>query len=167
MKENYELEDVELLSAYTLGEPGKRTFFLIIGSQEDWLRVWLEKEQLQVLGLAIEQFFFTLQREQPELFREEEEAPLSGGVPSGLPSVELEIDQIALGFDQGRVILEFLVHKPGELEEEPAGLQCRSTLAQLRQLGNRARDICAAGRPRCILCGGPIDPSGHICPRVN
>ncbi|HAI99827.1 MAG TPA: DUF3090 domain-containing protein, partial [Dehalococcoidia bacterium] len=26
---------------------------------------------------------------------------------------------------------------------------------------------CAAGRPRCFLCGLPINPDGHVCPRAN
>ncbi|UCD10271.1 MAG: DUF3090 family protein, partial [Dehalococcoidales bacterium] len=28
-------------------------------------------------------------------------------------------------------------------------------------------EICAAGRPRCKLCGQPIDPTGHDCPMQN
>ena len=24
-----------------------------------------------------------------------------------------------------------------------------------------------AGRPQCRLCGQPIDPEGHACPRLN
>ena len=27
--------------------------------------------------------------------------------------------------------------------------------------------VCAAGRPLCPLCGGPMDPNGHPCPRTN
>jgi predicted amidophosphoribosyltransferase len=25
----------------------------------------------------------------------------------------------------------------------------------------------AAGRPICSMCGQPIDPEGHFCPRKN
>ncbi|MEE8414434.1 MAG: DUF3090 family protein, partial [Dehalococcoidales bacterium] len=63
MEKRYELDEVNLLSVFTMGEPGKRTFFLIMGQKEDWVRVWLEKEQLDALGLAIDQFLFTLSRE--------------------------------------------------------------------------------------------------------
>jgi hypothetical protein len=31
----------------------------------------------------------------------------------------------------------------------------------------RAARIVAAGRPPCPLCGAPLDPQGHICPRRN
>jgi len=31
----------------------------------------------------------------------------------------------------------------------------------------RASRVVAAGRPPCPLCGAPLDPQGHICPRRN
>ncbi len=27
--------------------------------------------------------------------------------------------------------------------------------------------LVEAGRPPCPLCGGPLDPKGHDCPRTN
>jgi len=27
--------------------------------------------------------------------------------------------------------------------------------------------VVAAGRPPCPLCGNPLDPEGHVCPRQN
>ncbi len=27
--------------------------------------------------------------------------------------------------------------------------------------------LVEAGRPLCPLCGGPLDPKGHDCPRTN
>ena len=31
----------------------------------------------------------------------------------------------------------------------------------------RAVDVIRAGRPACPVCGNPLDPGGHICPRKN
>ena len=31
----------------------------------------------------------------------------------------------------------------------------------------RATSLVEAGRPACPLCGLPLDPSGHDCPRTN
>jgi uncharacterized repeat protein (TIGR03847 family) len=31
----------------------------------------------------------------------------------------------------------------------------------------RATSLVEAGRPPCPLCGSPLDPSGHECPRTN
>ena len=41
------------------------------------------------------------------------------------------------------------------------------SLVQARTLAEDALRICAAGRPACFLCGQPIDPDGHVCPRSN
>ena len=35
------------------------------------------------------------------------------------------------------------------------------------QLVRRARALVSAGRPPCPFCGGPLDPTGHVCPRAN
>ena len=167
MEKRYEFDEVTLISALAMGEPGKRTFFLIMGQKEEWVRVWLEKEQLETLALAIDQFLLTLPQKHLISSREAEGMPLSDDVSSGLPSAELEIDQITLDFNQERATLNFLVHAVGPHKVDQAVLYCRTTLAQLKKLGNQAKSICAAGRPRCVLCGSPIDPTGHICPMNN
>jgi uncharacterized repeat protein (TIGR03847 family) len=38
---------------------------------------------------------------------------------------------------------------------------------QARSFVRRARALVSAGRPPCPFCGGPLDPTGHICPRSN
>lgn len=36
-----------------------------------------------------------------------------------------------------------------------------------RAFAARSLALVAAGRPPCPLCGRPLDPQGHICPRKN
>jgi uncharacterized repeat protein (TIGR03847 family) len=38
---------------------------------------------------------------------------------------------------------------------------------QARAFARHAERVVAAGRPACRFCGGPIDPDGHACPRMN
>jgi uncharacterized repeat protein (TIGR03847 family) len=38
---------------------------------------------------------------------------------------------------------------------------------QARSFVRRARALVSAGRPPCPFCGGPLDPTGHVCPRAN
>ena len=40
-------------------------------------------------------------------------------------------------------------------------------LNQLKALSDEALSVCAAGRPRCPLCGVPMGPEGHQCVRTN
>jgi len=51
--------------------------------------------------------------------------------------------------------------------EGPDTLQVRLTLEVARAFVNRALEVVAAGRLPCPLCGQPLDPQGHICPRRN
>jgi uncharacterized repeat protein (TIGR03847 family) len=51
--------------------------------------------------------------------------------------------------------------------EEPASLRVRLTRGQVVAYIEHARELVAAGRPPCRLCGQPIDPEGHVCPRLN
>ena len=41
------------------------------------------------------------------------------------------------------------------------------TTAQATIVSEESLKICAAGRPTCFLCGQPINPDGHACPRAN
>lgn len=52
-------------------------------------------------------------------------------------------------------------------DEGPDTLRVRLTTGLARGFVNRAMEVVAAGRLPCPLCGQPLDPQGHICPRRN
>jgi uncharacterized repeat protein (TIGR03847 family) len=52
-------------------------------------------------------------------------------------------------------------------DEGPDILRVRVTPAAARSFVERAAKVVASGRPPCPLCGQPLDPQGHICPRRN
>ena len=57
-----------------------------------------------------------------------------------------------------------------ELSDDPDGpdlLRVRISAAAARSFVERAMRTVRAGRPPCPLCGNPLDPQGHICPRRN
>ena len=166
-EERYQYDQVTLLSPFAVGVAGKRTFFLAVGEKDKWLRLWMEKEHLETLSLGIEQLLFTLSQEGITIPRTAKSPSLSDDSPSGLPSAELEIVQMTLGYEEGKAAIEFLVQASGSREQDPSQVHCLATLTQIRELRSRVARICAAGRPLCSLCGGPIDPAGHNCPRLN
>jgi uncharacterized repeat protein (TIGR03847 family) len=51
--------------------------------------------------------------------------------------------------------------------EAPDVLRVRVSAATARSFVERAARVIASGRPPCPLCGQPLDPQGHICPRRN
>jgi uncharacterized repeat protein (TIGR03847 family) len=54
-----------------------------------------------------------------------------------------------------------------ELEAEREKVRFWATREQMLSLARHGDAVCAAGRPRCQLCGNPIDPEGHQCPALN
>jgi uncharacterized repeat protein (TIGR03847 family) len=56
-------------------------------------------------------------------------------------------------------------------DEEPDDdldrLRVRLSPEATRAFIDRARRVVSAGRPPCPLCGQPLDPAGHLCPRHN
>jgi uncharacterized repeat protein (TIGR03847 family) len=54
-----------------------------------------------------------------------------------------------------------------DTDDGPDLLRVRMTALAARAFVGRALRVLAAGRPPCPLCGQPLDPQGHICPRRN
>jgi uncharacterized repeat protein (TIGR03847 family) len=55
-------------------------------------------------------------------------------------------------------------------DDDPDGpdlVRVRLTPTRARAFAERALRTVASGRPPCPLCGQPLDPAGHLCPRRN
>ena len=165
---------VTSLEAEAMGEPGQRTFRLRVSSDQRTASLWLEKEQLQALALALMRLL--VQMGQPEYI------PAAGAVANPLspfpeqPSLDLKVGRLGLGLDQAEGNIVLFAYEVEEAEEESeqaeseqaeAVLACRAAPAQCRDLVAMIEGIVAAGRPICRLCLGPIDPAGHVCARSN
>jgi len=162
---------VSKLEAEAIGEPGQRTFRLRVSSDEHSASLWLEKEQLQALALALMRLL--VQMGQPEYI------PAAGTAPNPLspfpeqPSLDVKVGRLGLGLDQteGDIVLFAYEGEEAEAEEEAeqadAVLACRAAPAQCRDLVAMIEGIIASGRPLCRLCLAPIDPEGHVCARSN
>jgi uncharacterized repeat protein (TIGR03847 family) len=164
--------------AGTIGMPGQRTFLLQAREGRRIVSVSLEKAQVAVLADRLGQLL--------------EDLADAGAAPSVLPpSQDTEpLDEplneafragaLALGWDAGaeRILIEARADT-GEAEEAAASilddedddgpdlLRVRLTAQAARAFVDRAVQVVNAGRPPCPLCGRPLDPRGHICPRRN
>jgi uncharacterized repeat protein (TIGR03847 family) len=49
----------------------------------------------------------------------------------------------------------------------PDFVRIRLTTAETAAFVERSLRVVAAGRPPCPICGRPLDPQGHLCPRKN
>lgn len=168
--------------AGTVGSPGERTFYLQARAGSQITSVVLEKEQVAVLAERVDELLDRV------VLRSAGEAPvpavapadLLDAAPLDLPLVEeFRVGPIALAWDDDAARLVIEAHAQSdeesgpppfgddEAEEGPAVLVVRLTGAMARAFATRSIALVSAGRPLCPLCGNPLDPSGHLCPRQN
>ncbi|SCL22311.1 conserved hypothetical protein [Micromonospora pallida] len=184
-------EPPERFVAGTVGPPGERTFFLQARGGGRVVSVALEKVQVSLLAEKLEELLTEAQRrfgvELPEL-------PATGiadNDPLDTPvDEEFRVGTLGLAFDvdTSTVVIEAIAVGEAEVEvtlgaedddeddededdDEPDDdldrLRVRLTPQDTRRFIERARRVVNAGRQPCPLCGQPLDPSGHLCPRHN
>lgn len=180
-------EPPERFVAGTVGPPGERAFFLQARGGGRLVSVALEKVQVSLLAEKLEELLTEAQRrfgvDLPEL------APVIGdNEPLDTPvDEEFRVGTLGLAFDVDTATVVIEAIAAGEVEpevelgdeddededddedEEPDDdldrLRVRLTPQATRQFIERARRVVNAGRPPCPLCGQPLDPAGHLCPR--
>jgi uncharacterized repeat protein (TIGR03847 family) len=162
--------------AGTVGVPGDRTFYLQAADGARVVSVALEKQQVSVLADRLEQLLDEV------VSRTGTALPASDADVEALEQpVDEEFRVSAMGLawdgDAGLVIIE--AQAPTEdvetaeqtlledVEDGPDALRVRIEPTRARAFVDRARRVIAAGRPPCPLCGRPLDPDGHVCPRHN
>ncbi|MGB6896505.1 MAG: DUF3090 family protein [Dehalococcoidia bacterium] len=160
----HDFEKVETFEAEAIGQPGQRTFRLRIRNQTDAASIWLEKEQLAALSLAIRQILAQLSG--GEVTEPRPPPALSSDFPSQ-PSVDFKVGRLGLGYDDSEATLILFAYEMEEKEDSPPFFICRASQEQARAFSDMADAAVAAGRPICPLCDGSIDPEGHVCPRSN
>jgi uncharacterized repeat protein (TIGR03847 family) len=90
--------------------------------------------------------------------------------PSDVAEVVLEMPETGLSAVAAAFARELSVEVDEDDEDEDDGpdlLRVHLTPLTARAFVTRALAIVSAGRPPCPLCGQPLDPQGHLCPRRN
>jgi uncharacterized repeat protein (TIGR03847 family) len=167
----YDLNPVTWITAGAVGHPGQRTFYIQARQGTNLVTLLAEKEQVQALAIGIEQLLDVLAAKRPEgepATKMLSEADLALLEP--LDAV-FRVGDLGLGYDEQRDLLVLVAQELLEEEEQkkrqPVIARFWATPAQMRALSCHAANVVAAGRPLCPLCGLPIDPAGHICPKRN
>ncbi len=184
-RRRYIFDPPERFIAGTVGQPGERTFFLQARDGGRLASVVLEKVQVAVLAERLGQLLSELDRRGIPGAHEAVEADLGDTDldlgPLDEPIVEaFRAGTLTLGWDGGadRILVEARAQdEDGESvdpdedddedEEGPDLLRVRLTLTAARAFVDRATRVVSSGRSPCPLCGSPLDPRGHICPRRN
>ena len=172
-----------------VGQPGSRTFFLQAKRGSSIVSVVLEKVQVQVLAERMALLLGEVARRGvvvPEAIApgDDDTGPLDE------PLVEaFRVGTMTLAWDgeSDEIVVEARAQVEADDDDEdeddededeivlfadddpdgPDLVRVRLTPIRARAFTERALRTVAAGRPPCPVCGQPLDPTGHLCPRRN
>ena len=163
--------------AGTIGQPGEREFFLQVADGRRIFSVACEKQQVAVLadrlGSLITEVAKRFDVSAPDSAAGDDDLTLTTPVDA-----EFRVGTMGLAWDGegSQVIVELLALSEEEVGEDivledredgPDALRVFLSLAEARDFARRAELVVSAGRPPCPLCANPLNPEGHICPRLN
>jgi len=149
------------VDAEAIGQPGNRRFRLLVRSTSQTAAVWMEKQQLAGIGEWFEETVKKLDDDSGDKPPDVEPTPFGA-----IFDVEIQVLQVALGYQEDGGLFVIQVFDDQASVEEPA-FYCRLTRGQCRVLSRKISEVVAGGRPICPLCGRPMEPEGHVCPRSN
>jgi uncharacterized repeat protein (TIGR03847 family) len=167
VSDEYDLPVPDRLVVGAIGPPGQRVFLLQARAGGQLLTLKLEKGHVAELSRRL----LDLLSDLPE------------GTGAGIDASTLEppyeptfiVGALSLTWDESdeRFVLVaeelVLVDDDAEEGEEPGGSVARlgASPDQLAALARIGDELIGAGREPCPLCGLPLDPRGHVCPRSN
>jgi uncharacterized repeat protein (TIGR03847 family) len=158
MSEGYDLGAPDRFTVGTVGPVGQRLFLLQCRQGPQLLTLKIEKQQVAALAEYLAQIVRDQRRPghlPDELLLEEPAEPAWA-----VGTVGVTYDE---GEDRVVIVIEELV------PEDEAGAIARLSVSreQAAAFAITATRLVESGRPPCPLCGSPLDPSGHECPRTN
>jgi uncharacterized repeat protein (TIGR03847 family) len=171
--------------AGTVGQPGNRTFYLQARDGVRIVSVALEKVQVAVLAERVGALLDELERRGLADTAEPADDATGDGDPAPLDeplNEAFRAGTLTLGWDgdESAIVIEARAggtddeaeeDTPADIpDDDPDGpdlIRVRLSAPVARRFADRAVRIVASGRPPCPLCGQPLDPQGHLCPRRN
>jgi uncharacterized repeat protein (TIGR03847 family) len=171
VSESWEFLEPDSVVPGVIGEPGRRTFFLQASEAGRTVSFKVEKQQVAALCEYLEGILTDLPAIHPGQFV----APISAMEPIGLQWV---VGGLAVAYEEDDDRLIIVAEEMPDFDDETdvefdgfdanaATARFRLTRAQVAAFIAVGADIVRAGRPPCRLCGRPMDPGGHPCPRLN
>ncbi len=158
MSSSFDLPDVDFLTTGAIGPPGQRVFYLQARHAGRVVSLRLEKTQVSALCQYLENMLGNLPPAEPA----EQDMDLIEPVVA-----EWIVGPMRVIYDEGDDRIVLVADEMVDEGEDAAEAQIHATRAQVAALVRHGNEVVAAGRPPCPLCGGPLDPEGHMCVRLN
>jgi len=193
----YLFDSPDRFIAGTVGEPGSRTFFLQAREGGRIASVALEKIQVVALAQRLGELLEELRSRGIDVPSELPVGSRDIGPLDEPLIEAFRVGTLTIGWDPQRrdVVLQALAIVPEAEDEDEDGVdlddedaeededdelelaeddpdgpdfvRVRLSPAATATFVERAARVVAAGRLPCPVCGQPLDPQGHICPRKN
>jgi len=165
MSSSFEIDRPTRFIAGAVGEPGQRVFYL--QAQSDAATVTLKVEKQQVAALC--EYLAGILADLPPATTEQ-----VGSLHLLEPAIaEWAIGGLAVAYEQADDCILLVAEELVEVDDDGDPLAipatARFTLArpQVAAFIELGLDLVRAGRPTCRYCLRPMDPAGHVCPRLN
>lgn len=168
MTSSFEMHTDRFVSG-AIGPAGDRVFYLQATEGDDVVSLRLEKQQVAALAEYLAGILADLPTP------DEIVAADSDLVEPVI--AEWVVGSLAVAYDEGEdrvlIVAEELLPEADDdeladvLDTAPSTARLHVTRAQVAHFVRHAVDLVMAGRPACPLCGRPMDPEGHVCPKTN
>ncbi len=158
MSDELELEVPDRFTVGTVGPVGERLFLLQARQGTFVLTVKMEKQQVAVLASYLARIVRELGR--------------PGHLPDDLDfdgdeDPDWVVGTMGVSYDEEADRLAVVIEELVDEDEDGQIARISLTREQAAAFAIRATQLVEAGRPPCPLCGLPLDPAGHDCPRTN
>lgn len=157
--------EAQFVAPQALGEPGNRRFRVVVVVDGMTWMLWMEKQQVQALGIAMEQIleFMPGHNTLPDWVVQETELDEA-------TDLQFRVGRIEMGFDAADNRVVVAAHDVGREDQEDAeaapDMRFRMSLQMARSFAEEAADLMTHGRPVCPMCGLPKEDN-HVCPEQN
>jgi uncharacterized repeat protein (TIGR03847 family) len=165
----FDLNPVDRITTDAIGKPGGRVFYLQARQGGRLVTIICEKEHVAGLAMAIDEVLLSLADDDVDAVVEPDPV-IEQGMDLEYPLEPVfRAGRVNLGYDQVSELLVILAYELMDEDDDdpPSVARFWATPAQMRAFSIHGQEVVAAGRPICAMCGQPIDPEGHFCPRKN
>lgn len=157
------LDDPHHVTVGTIGEAGNRTFLVQAEDAEHRVTLVAEKQQVGGIGDLLARLLVRLHQSPADDW---DTAAMAVREPVE-PMWRIGRIEVGLDADAARFLLEFsAIEDDDEHLVDEVAFTIDIDLA--RRLAAQADWVVDQGRPRCRLCGRPMEADGsHVCPATN
>ena len=158
MSDEYDFDAPDHCTVGVVGEVGQRLFLFYCRQGLSETTVKVEKQQVAAMGELLARV--VRDQERPGHLPDDQDLEEPVEAAWAIGTIGVSYDEAE---DRVILVIEELVPE----DEVGAIARVSITREQAAAFTIQATRLVESGRPPCPLCGSPLDPSGHECPRTN